>query len=320
MIKRYTSNIYVDFYIHAARKLGIKYELLPNHKTTFLLRKNKKTLFISNAVLGVNDFLSHNITRNKYRTYQLFDIKRIPHPNAIKITSYNNVRNKIKALKKPLVVKPAIGSGGFGVTVKLSNLEKIMSAIKIAKEYHNEIIIEEFVKGENFRILIFRKKILDIVKRIPANIIGNGEDTIKKLINNKNYKRKIVGLKKIKIDNELNKELEKNKLTLQSIPKKDVIIFLRRNCNMATGGETIRIPIKTVHRDNKRLFIESANFLNLEFAGIDFISNDIIGSYKVNHSFINEINRFPSLDVHYFADMKMDNTIAEKLLSTYFNI
>jgi len=319
MIKRYTSNIYVDFYIHAAKKLKILYKIIPGYKTTLFLEINNKFLFISNAVLGINNNLSVKLTSNKYTSYQLFDMKDIPHPKGILITSIKNLPDKIKILKKPLVVKPIKGSGGHGVTVKLNNIKNIKKAIKGAKKINKSIIIEEYIEGTNFRILIYKNQILDIVKRIPANVIGNNKNSIQQLINKKNEKREKVGLKKIKIDNELNKELKNHTLTLKSIIPKKKTLFLRRNCNMATGGETTRVSLKNVHKDNLKLFIKSANLVNLDFAGIDFITKDISKSYKDNNSIINEINRFPSLDVHYFADMKMDNSVAEKLLSMYFN-
>jgi len=318
MIKQYSGNIYTDFYINAAKKLNISYRLLPEHKYTYILRKNNKTLFISNAVLGVNNFLSHQITNNKYKTYLLFDLENIPHPKAIKIKDLKKIKKKVKDLNKPIVVKPIIGFGGHGVTVKINNPKQLKKAIKFAKKFKNEIIIEEFINGEDYRILLFRDKIIDIVKRIPANIKGNGKDSINILINRKNDKRKSVGLKKIRFDNELNKELKSKKLTLESKPEKGKKLYLRKNCNMASGGETKRVPLKKVHKDNKKLFIKAANFLNLNFAGIDFISKDITKSYRNNSASINEINRFPSLDVHYFADMKMDNSVAENILSTYF--
>jgi cyanophycin synthetase len=322
MIKRYTKDIYFDFYLNAAKKLHIPCTFLIPNSATAVFFKNKKRLFVTFNKIGVNNAVSSSFAYNKHLTFRILKNGDIPHPHSVLIPQkmhFEEILKQAESIEKPWVVKPIKGSEGIGITVKISTQEQLNKAVKFARKYNNTIMIEEFLEGTNYRILIFKDKILDIVERIPAYVDGNGQDTITELIEKKNNVRSKVGLQLIRIDFELQKELKNNKLTLLSKIEKGRRLFLRKSCNMCSGGETKRIAIKTVHKDNIDMFFRAKNLLGLEIAGIDFITPDITTSYKKIRSGINEINRAPMLNVHYFADMKMDNTLAEKILSMYFN-
>jgi cyanophycin synthetase len=322
MIKRYTKNIYFDFYLNAADKLNITYKILSPLKTTARFCKDGKSLFISNAMIGINNELSANFAKNKNRAYELLKKKNIPLPIFQLFREkdcFDFIKENTANIPKPLVVKPTRGCGGTGVSVNVISEKQLRKAIDFAKEKHDKILIEEFIRGDNYRILVFQDKIIDIAKRIPANICGNGKDSIKKLIRKKNKKRKEAGLKPIRFDEEQDRQLESQELKLDSIISKGKTIFVRKSCNMAAGGETKRILAKDVHKKNLDMFLKAVNTLGLEFAGIDFITPDISKSYKDVKCIINEVNRAPSLDVHYFADMKLDNFVAETILNTYFS-
>ncbi len=322
MIKRYTSNIYFDLYLNAAKKQNIKFTYLIPEKPIGYFYKNGKKLYITHNKLGVNNCVSYLFATNKYRTYKILDIKNFPHPKAILIKkdeTIKDIKKKIKKLSKPLVVKPLKGSEGHGVTVKIKTINEIKNAIKYARKYNSKIIIEEFIEGNHFRILVFQNRIIDIVQRIPAQVKGNGKDTIQSLINIKNKRRKKSGLAKIRIDEELLRHIKEQNLALSYIPKNKETVSLRLNSNMCAGGETTRIDIDSIPPVNKKMFIESTDLLGLTLSGIDFITDDITKSYSKTRCVINEINKAPMGNVHYFADMKMDNIAYEKIVSLYFN-
>jgi cyanophycin synthetase len=109
-------------------------------------------------------------------------------------------------------------------------------------------------------------------------------------------------------------------MTLQTVPEKGKQVFLRQSCNMCAGGETTKLDMKKVHPDNIAMFKEAVRSLGLKWGGIDFITPDITESYKSIDCGINEINKTPMTNVHYFADMKMDNYVSEQLLRMYFNL
>ena len=133
MIKRYTSNIYFDLYLNAAKKKNINFTYLIPHKPIGYFHKNGKKLYITYNKLGVNNCVSHIFASNKYRTYKILDKKNFPRTKAIllkKDQSIDDKKTSINKLKKPLVIKPLKGSEGHGVTVKINTLSEIKKAVK----------------------------------------------------------------------------------------------------------------------------------------------------------------------------------------------
>ncbi len=323
MIKRYTKNVNFDLVLNAAYKLNIRFKRLVKHKNIGYFTDGRKQLYASNHWLGINNSISNLFAKHKFRTYKILDNKSLPHPKAVLINDKERLKDKlskINQIPKPWVVKPDFGSEGIGISVGVDNEKELNQAYKIAKKHYKKVIVEEFVEGYHYRIYIFRRKILDIVERIPAYIIGNNEDSIKTLIKSKNQKRQEVGMAPIRVDEELRRQLKEKNLTLEDIPQEARKVELRKNCNLCAGGETKRIDQKKVHKDNLEMFVAATELLGLDLAGIDFITPDISKSFKKTDSAINEINRQPMPDAHYFADMKMDNFVAEEILKSFFEL
>jgi len=323
MIKKISGKYYTDFWLNACDKLNIKYKkIFPNFCVYELSYKDKK-LLIHGGTLNINSIISYNKSKNKNTAYQILKKFNFPVPQFVKISSktrFSEIQKNIRLIKKPWVTKPLKGVGGRGVVVNIENIKSLKESIAFSSQFDKEIQIESMIPGENYRILIFKNKIIDVLLRKPAFVIGDGKSSIEKLIKIKNITKRKQNQKQIKIDFGLTKYLEKNKLTLTSIPKKDIVVQLRRSCNMALGGETERIPTSEIHPKNLKMFIDACSLFHLSFAGLDFISQDIKEYYKSIYCGINEINRNPSMDVSYFADNKNDNSKCQQILKIYFNI
>ncbi|MBN2016199.1 ATP-grasp domain-containing protein [Candidatus Dojkabacteria bacterium] len=323
MIKRYTKNINFDLYLNAAHKLGIKYNSIIKTKNIGYFEKNGKRLVTLGHWIGINNAISHIFATKKYISYQLLAAKGLPHPKAKLIEEtckFVDIEKLSILVPKPWVVKPLKGSEGKGVSVKLTKGEDLKKAVDFARQIHKTTILEEYVEGNHFRILVFRGKIIDIVKRIPAYVVGNGKDSIKQLIEKKNSRREKAGMAAIRVDEELLRQLKEQKLSIDSIVGKKVKVELRKNCNLCAGGETKRIRYNHIHKDNLKMFIEAVKALELDLGGIDFITPDISESFHNVKCAINEINKAPMGNVHYFADMELNNFTSKEILTTYFNL
>lgn len=321
MIKRRTGSLNLDLVLDAADKFSIRYTPLVESKLLGYLEKDNKKLFVRLNGIGVNNSVSYIIAWNKNTTTRILDRYSLPCPKAILLRDYRSfedVKKEIKDLVKPLVVKPKEGYGGKGVTLELNTDNEVQDSIRYAKKYCEDVIIEEYVEGTNYRIVVFRGDVLDVVLRIPAFILGDGKKTIEALIIEKNDRREKIGLSPIVIDHELKFFLSKHNLNLSEVVLKGRRVELRGNCNMSTGGETSRVSLTEVHKDNIELFTKTASILGLELAGIDYITPDITKSYVVQKTAINEVNKEPMLYVNYFADMKLDNFVAEEIIKRYF--
>jgi cyanophycin synthetase len=320
MLKRYTRNIDFDLYRNAADKLDIAFvPVLEEAEPIGYFSIGGKRVYIERNKLGVNNSISNSIARNKNRTYRILEKRGIPCPRAIQVNRDNTIEDisgRLKTLQKPLVVKPVKGSLGKGVSVKLESARDVADAVRHARRISPTVLIEEYIAGNNYRANVFENEVIDILERIPAYVIGDGKSSIRALIDEKNAIRATMGLKKIKIDRELRRFVKDQKLSLASVPARGLEVPLRLSCNMASGGETKRVNMqRDVHPDNLRMFVAAARSLGLALAGIDFITPDLSRSYKEIRCVINEINRAPMLDAHYFADFAMNNIVAEKILA-----
>lgn len=103
------------------------------------------------------------------------------------------LKQRKSSLNFPLVVKPTLGSLGKGVTTNIQNEDELSIAIQAIKdnyEYYNEIIIEEYVEGDEYRVYVVGNEVSAVTKKVTANVIGDGVSNVNQLIRMKNKERK----------------------------------------------------------------------------------------------------------------------------------
>jgi cyanophycin synthetase len=179
---------------------------------------------------------------------------------------------------------------------------------------------EEFLEGENYRLLVVGNKVIGAVRRKAAHIVGDGKHTIQELIDISNEERKKDILKPIKIDNEVKLRLRELNMTLDSIPKIQQKIQLRYSCNLTTGGTTQEC-MKEVDQYYKDLAVNAIKAIGMEFGGVDIITPNITKKVKCG---INEINYNPGLRLHYKVTegevVKVAVPIMEYIKNKYVNL
>jgi cyanophycin synthetase len=284
------------------------------HSKNQTLKKDGKIL---STETNLNDINSIDLCNSKSDTSKLLQNYNIPVPKFViwdsSISRENNIR-EINKLKFPLVVKPNNGSYGNNVFLNLNNINQVLDKIDYLLNINKKIIIEEQVDGENYRIMVLNNNIIDIIHRNKPTIIGDNKHTIKELINNYNTiqrKNKEHSIKNI--DYSL---IDTQGLNLESIPIKGQKIIISNVCNYHNGSKLTRIPIQNVHPDNLEMFKKINKAMNLNLSGIDYMSPNIIKSYKQNNGHINEVNGRPHFDIHHNYDSKNNNTFAVKRFVT----
>lgn len=230
-------------------------------------------------------------------------------------------------LKKPLVVKPVNDQQGNNVYLNINTQEEYIAATKKIYQFYGrkkiEILVEEMFCGEEYRILASQKKILSVIKRLPANIIGDGQSTIKRLIEIKNQdplREKVLTYKKIEVNDQVLKHLRQQDLNLQSIIANKKRVFLRPHSplDISLGGDTIDITEK-IHPSVKKIVREiMASIPGLALTGIDYMSKDIGKEQTPDNYKIIEINASPSLDWNEFPIEGPRRQIAKEFLKIMF--
>lgn len=178
----------------------------------------------------------------------------------------------------PLVLKPTNGSSGAGVFANVKDLVSLKECLVYVRTQLNykSIIIEERIEGDDIRVFVVGNKVIAAAKRVPANITGNGKDSIKKLIKYKNIERnKNIMLRKspIIIDKEVLDSLKLLGYNLSSIPRKGEKIFLRDKCNVSAGGDHVDITDDLPDRVKDIAIRAIKTVPGLQHGGVDVMYN-----------------------------------------------
>lgn len=219
------------------------------------------------------------------------------------VSSFNQAKKMFAKLSKPVIIKPNLGSRSRHTTTHIETIPELYIAYKKAKMLSPWVIVEEELSGMVHRGTVIGGKLIGILRREPASVIGDGIHSVLELIEieNKNPERSGPIFHKIALhDSEHDKELSRIGLTLNSIPEKDKVILLSQKASRGLGGGATDLTDEA-HPDNILLLENVAKFLDDSLVGIDFIIDDVSRSWKEQpRAGIIECNSLPFIDLHMF--------------------
>jgi D-alanine-D-alanine ligase-like ATP-grasp enzyme len=269
-----------------------------------------------------------NIQQDKWATNKIIERMGLPIPKWAIINSKEEIDQIWDEYEKPLVIKPTGLTGGKGVTVRIESKEQAYAAFDYAKEqvdtkarknWQKKIMIQEQAEGDDngadYRLLVINNKLKACTKRIPAFVTGNGKHTIEELINeeNKDPRRNISNpahiLKQIEIDTPLKEFLQKQNLTLDSIPKKDERIYVRNVASMSRGGITEDFTDQ-VSPEIKTIVESISSTMHVFTLGLDIICNDISKPLTKENGAILEVNTMPESYLNFYPVIGQERTEA----------
>ena len=308
--KKEAQNAHLAYYIQAADHLGVKYEMIMP-KTARFTYKNK-IWFISYATTPLPNVLSAKFAKKKEKTNLILNRAGITVPKQTVIYTFKDLKDIFEEWKD-IVIKPSEGLGGKGITI-LPKRKYLKTAYKYAQKNKSKgkILVEQFIPGNHYRVLVLKDKVLAVTQRIPAHVIGDGQHNIKQLIEITNKERNKRHKKRISIDKQLERNLKRQGYSLKSIPKENEYVQLRYVANLSLGGDIIDVS-NDISTFFKNIAVQATKELGLKFAGVDLITKDI-SKNKIPYA-INEINTNPDLNVHYRAEgFNKNNKIAEEII------
>ena len=310
----------------AAKKFNVGVEIINKEKGLRTFHKFGRSIFVRSYIPDLNSYVSTKIIDNKGLTKCILEKNNIPAPKGWIMKNYKKSLKMIdnEEMKFPLVVKPIDGSQGHAVSVGIKSKEFLTKAIKEAYKYNrrkkgrpNSFLIEEYIPGDDYRILVLDGKFLTATLRKPAYVVGDGVQTIGELIDEYNSQKgvsKDQPLCPIVRDFEFEKNLCENKITEKTIPKKNKRVYLRKNANVSTGGRSFECSGK-VNSKYKKLAIKLAKIFQIRFCGIDLIAPDISKYEKFK---IIELNGSPGFDIHEVPYKGKTYPVAEHLVKAMF--
>ncbi|HEU0165776.1 MAG TPA: cyanophycin synthetase [Thermomicrobiales bacterium] len=244
------------------------------------------------------------VASNKELTNRLLHEVGIPVPQSRVVRTEDAAVSAAGRIGYPVVLKPLDGNHGRGVCINLADASEVREFYSIAeRESRNgAVIVESYVTGKDYRILVVDNQVVAVAERVPAHVVGDGEHTVQDLIDITNSDpRRGVGhekiLTRIHVDSQTNEVLERQGITLEDIPGPGQFVQLKLTGNMSTGGTSID-RTDDIHPDNVEIARQAAMVVGLDIAGIDFIAEDISRSVRQASGAIVEVNAGPGFRMH----------------------
>src|SRR5690625_4504056 len=215
----------------------------------------------------------------------------------------------------PVVAKPTLGSLGKGVTTNIQSEAELIKAIEHVKDIgYENIIIEEYFEGEDYRIYVVDGEVVAATKRVPANVVGDGKQTIEKIINEKNKLRNenpYLRTKLIEVDDNLRETLKKQDLGVDDVPEKGKKIYVRNVANISTGGDPVDVT-ETLPSDIKNIAIDAlSSITNFIHGGIDILVD------SASQCRVIEINPTADISMHIFTMEGKQSNILKYIIYNY---
>ncbi len=244
------------------------------------------------------------LCQEKPLTNRLLRAVGVPVPEGRAVSSADEAWQVAQEVGLPVVVKPDSGNQGKGVSVNLSSEAEVRAAYEIANGYESDVLVERYIQGQDYRLLVVNGKLVAAARRDPAQVISDGQHTVAELVEIVNQDpRRRPGhssvMTQIQIDDAARLVLQQQNLTAESVPPADQVIKLRTNCNLSTGGTATDVTDE-VHPSNVRLAQLAAQILALDVAGIDILCHDIRRPLAEQDGAIVEVNAAPGLRMHLY--------------------
>ncbi|MEZ5743108.1 MAG: acetate--CoA ligase family protein [Sphingomonadaceae bacterium] len=281
--------------IRAAHGLGIACRVLPLGVLQLGIGKSSR-LFNSTST-DATSVIGTIMARNKLAATEFMRRADIPVPVTAAAPSAEAAVAAAKRIGFPVVVKPVDEERGRGVSTNLCDEEAVRQAHAKARRLSPNILVQKHIDGSEYRMLVVNGKLFWAFERAPAQVTGDGKQSVTGLIEATNSTRRDgrstgLHLMKIVVDDALVAVLEGQGLTLESIPEAGQRVRLRTVPLVMDGGELIPV-FDQVHPDNREMAERIARLLRLDIAGIDFLTPDISRSWREVGGGVTEANSQP---------------------------
>lgn len=307
--------------MEAAKRRKIPYRRLDDN-SLILFGQGIHQKIIQATIASTTSNIGVETVADKERTKKILSENFIPVPEGDTVYDTKELWEAVSKFGFPLVIKPLDGNHGRGITTNIRSNEQVLKAFELAKKISDDVIIERYFAGSDYRFLLINFKVEAVARRVPAMVIGDGKTTIRELIQKTNadpnrgeHHEKV--LTKIKIDGQSDIKLQQKGYTYDTILPDEEILFLKDAANLSSGG-TARDVTDIVHPHNIFLAERIARLMNLDICGIDAIVNDITNPITQNNGAVLEVNAAPGFRMHLSPEMGLQRDVGEPVIKMLF--
>jgi len=252
----------------------------------------------------------------------LLEQAEVPVPKGEVVRTERGLADAIRYVGYPLVLKPIGGNHGRGITTDIRDEETAIAALHKAKEVSRSVIVEKYITGDDYRLLVINYKLVAASKRTPAHVVGDGKLTVHELIDQVNEDpRRGYGHEKvltsIKVDAMTENILKKSGVELNDILENGQILYLKDTANLSTGGTATDV-FDRVHPMNVFMAERIAKIIGLDICGIDVMTSDISIPLEETGGAVLEVNAGPGFRMHLAPTEGLARNVAAHVIDMMF--
>ncbi|MDD4930331.1 MAG: cyanophycin synthetase [Gallionella sp.] len=308
--------------VEAAVRLGVPYRRLTGGSLVQFGWGSKQRR-IQAAETDQSSAIGEAIAQDKELTKKLLEAAGVPVPQGRPVTDAEDAWRAMCEIAGPVVVKPLDGNQGKGVTVNIVTREHLNIAYDAAARIGSEVLVERFIPGSDFRMLVVGRQLVAAARREPPMVIGDGVQTVRELVEQVNSDPRrgeghATSLTKMHIDSIALARLQVQGHTADSIPAKGECVVLRNNANLSTGGTATDVT-DDVHPDLAASAVAAAQMVGLDICGVDVVCDSVLRSLDEQGGGIVEVNAAPGLRMHLQPSFGKGRAVGDAIASLMFN-
>src|SRR5512140_3540524 len=307
--------------VHAAVARGIPYRRLTKGSLVQFGWGSRQRR-IQAAEIDRTSAIAESIAQDKTLTKRLIEAAGVPIPQGRPVADAEDAWRARLEIGGAVVVKPQDGSQGKGVTVNVTTREQLAAAFATAAEYGSTVLVERFVPGHDFRLLVVGRKLVAAARREPPLVIGDGVHTVQQLVEEVNRDpRRGVGhatsLTKIRFDDVALRRLELQGFSATSVPAQGTRVVLRNNANLSTGGTATDVT-DDVHPEVQAQAVAAAQMIGLDIAGVDMVCETLQKPLEEQGGAVVEVNAAPGLRMHLMPSAGKAHAVGEAVIADMY--
>lgn len=287
----------------------------------YLLENEGKAYKFQYSLGGKVESEARKIVNDKSLTKQHLSAAGVSVPEGKSVDIDKGIEETLKyadELGYPVVAKPTDGRLGKGVMTDLRDENELRDALNHLKDElgSTDIIIEQYIKGDDTRVYVIDDKVVAAYKRVPLNVFGDGYSTISELVDEKKRIRKNNPYAKkheIDINEEVLAYLTGQGYTIDSVPEKGQRVFLAEKTLSSDAGEKIDITEELSDKMKETAINAVKAVPGMFMSGLDLMID-----HGRNQGYILELNANPNIAGHLYPMEGKPRGVHKAIIDHYF--
>ncbi|MCB1326788.1 MAG: N-acetylglutaminylglutamine synthetase [Leptospiraceae bacterium] len=287
-------NPYARIIVDEARQRGIGVEILDAEGGYFALTLGSRRIVCRESLTELTTAIALSRCDDKAVTRRLLEQSDLRVPNQTKAGSAEHNRRFLET-HGLIVVKPARGEQGRGIAVRIQTEEAMEAAIEEALNHCETVLLEQYVEGQDLRIIVIDGQVAAAAIRLPPVLSGTGRHSVRQLLAKYNRRRRAAtgGESSVPLDGETERCVREAGYGFDDVLPEGVQIRARHTANLHTGG-TIQDVTAALNPELAQVAVRAAVAIEIPLVGMDLLVNDVTGTDYV----VIEANERPGLANH----------------------